>query len=199
MRERMPNLIAVILLSILVVGTWWAAEYTQKSVPIDPPARMTHEPDSWAYNFVMIQTDNSGKANSRLEGINMRHYPDDDSYEVDDAISTGQQPDSPVTIGTSDIAIMDSDGTRIIMRGNARVHRLPDETRAPLEVTSAELVMYPNEDIVETSHPARVVNGNHVLLGTGMHYNNQTRQLQVFSASDATLSGKKSKATVSDN
>src|SRR5690606_26285811 len=103
---------------------WWAADYAQRAIPIDPPARVTHAPDSWAQNFVMVRTDETGVAVNRLEGVRMQHYPDDDSYEITQAKAIGQQPDAPITIGTSDIAIMDQDGARILMKGNAHVHRL---------------------------------------------------------------------------
>lgn len=189
MRERRPALIAIALLTLLVAGTWWAADYARRAVPVDPPARVTHEPDSWAQNFVMIRTDPAGMAVNRLEGVTMRHYPDDDSYEVDQVKATGQQADAPVTIGTADLATMDANGTRIVMDGNAHVHRLPDEKRAALDVTSAQLVLYPDDDVVETDLPARVVNGPHVMNGTGMRYDNKTTQLQVFSATDVKISG----------
>src|SRR5690554_5824456 len=127
MKERLPALIAIALLTSLVMGTWWAADYAQRAIPIDPPRRITHEPDSWATNFVMIRTDTAGVASNRLEGRRMQHYPDDDSYEITKARAVGQQPDSPITIGTSDTATMDQEGKRIIMQGNARVHRLPDQ------------------------------------------------------------------------
>lgn len=189
MRERGPAIIAVILLMSLVAGTWWAADYAQRAIPIDPPGRITHEPDSWAHNFVMIRTDAAGTAINRLDGTTMRHYPDDDSYEIDNVKATGQQPDAPITIGTAKLATMDADGTRIVMEGDAHVHRLPDAERSALDVTSEKLVLYPDEDIVETDLPARVINGPHVMHGTGMRYDNKTAQLQVFSATDVKISG----------
>ncbi|MFA5520692.1 MAG: LPS export ABC transporter periplasmic protein LptC [Castellaniella sp.] len=189
MRERGPTLIAVTLLMALVAGTWWAADYVQRAVPIDPPARLTHEPDSWAGRFVMIRTGPDGVAINRLEGLAMRHYPDDDSYEVDHARATGQHADAPVTISRADHATMDAEGTRIVMQGNARVHRLPDLERAELDVQSERLVLYPDEDVVETDLPATVVNGPHVMYGIGMRYDNRSRTLQVFSATDVKISG----------
>lgn len=189
MRERAPTLIAILLLMALVAGTWWAADYARRAVPMDPPARMTHEPDSWARHFIMIRTGPDGMATNRLEGTAMRHYPDDDSYEMDEVRATGQQADAPITVGRADRATMDADGTRIVMQGDARVHRLPDPKRASLEVRSERLVLHPDEDVVETDLPARVVNGPHVMHGTGMRYDNRSRTLQVFASTDVTISG----------
>src|SRR5690606_18398516 len=113
----------------LVIGTWWAADYARRSIPIDPPRRITHEPDSWASEFVMIRTDVNGVAINRLEGSYMSHFPDDDSYEITDAQAIGQQPGSPITIGTANMAVMDGTGDRIVMKGDAHVHRQAEKDR----------------------------------------------------------------------
>src|SRR5690606_5879471 len=160
MKERFPALIALVLLIAIVLGTWWAADYAQRAIPIDPPRRLTHEPDSWAQDFVMVRTDEAGMAINRLEGDMMHHYPDDDSYEITHARAVGQQPNSPATIGTSDVAIMDQDGARVVMKGNAHVHRMPDADNPPLDVTSEQLTLLPDDNIVETDLPALVVRGN---------------------------------------
>lgn len=192
MKERAPALIAVCLLIALVFGTFWAADYAQRAIPIDPPRRITHEPDSWAEDFVMIRTDPAGIAINRLEGTYMKHFPDNDSYEITKAKAIGQQPNSPITIGTSDTAVMDQNGERIVMTGNAHVHRMPGEGRAAMDVTSEVLTIRPDDNILFTDLPALVVNGNSTMNGKGMHYDNNTRQLQVFSATDVKISGQDS-------
>lgn len=189
MRERLPGLIAIGLLLILVIGTWWAADYTQRAVPIEAPRRITHEPDAWARNFIMIRTDESGMAVNRLEGEYMQHYPDDDSYEVTQARATGQRPGSPITVATADLAVMDDDGSRITLKGNAHLHRVADAEREPLDIHSEVLVLFPDDDIAETDLAALIQQGQSTLNGTGMRYNNAKRTLQVFSATDAKLSG----------
>jgi lipopolysaccharide export system protein LptC len=192
MKERAPALIAVCLLIALVFGTFWAADYAQRAIPIDPPRRITHEPDSWAEDFVMIRTDPAGIAINRLEGTYMKHFPDNDSYEITTAKAIGQQPNSPITIGTSDTAVMDQNGERIVMTGNAHVHRMPGEGRAAMDVTSEVLTIRPDDNLLFTDQPALVVNGNSTMNGKGMRYDNNTRQLQVFSATDVKISGQDS-------
>lgn len=189
MRERLPGLIAISLLLILVIGTWWAADYAQRAVPIEAPRRITHEPDAWARHFIMIRTDESGMAVNRLEGEYMQHYPDDDSYEVTQARATGQRPGSPITVATADLAVMDDDGSRITLKGNAHLHRVADAEREPLDIHSEVLVLFPDDDIAETDLAALIQQGQSTLNGTGMRYNNAKRTLQVFSATDAKLSG----------
>src|SRR5690606_19600752 len=172
MKERLPALIAIALLFVLVAGTWWAADYTQRAVHIEPPRRITHEPDAWSSNFVMVRADANGMAINRMEGDYLRHFPDDDSYEVTQARAIGQRADSPITVATSNMAIMDRDGTRITMRGNAHLHRQPYDDRPALDVKSEELILLPDEDVAYTNLRAVVVNGKSTMVGTGMRYDN---------------------------
>lgn len=189
MKDRLPSVVALMLLAALVVGTWWAADYAQRAVPIDPPRRVTHEPDHWASQFTLVRSDEKGMIINRLEGDYMEHFPDNDSYEIQVARAVGQQPDSPLTVATSDTAIMDEDGSRVVMKGNAHVHRQEDSENRPLDVKSDVLIILPDEDVMYTDLPALVVHGNSTMNGKGMRYDNKTRQLQVYSATDVKISG----------
>lgn len=189
MKERFSSLVALGLLLALVLGTWWAADYAQRSIPIDPPRRITHEPDSWAEKFVMLRADETGAPINRLEGDLMQHYPDDDSYEITNPRAVGQRAGTPVTIGTARMAIMDQDANRIIMRQDAHLHRMPDSQRSAMDVRSEEIIMLIDEDLAYTDKPAQVDQGRSRMNGTGMRYNNKTRQLEVHSATDVQISG----------
>ncbi|WP_269496522.1 LPS export ABC transporter periplasmic protein LptC [Castellaniella sp. S9] len=189
MKERFPSLVAVLLLALLVIGTWWASDYTLRSIEIDPPRRITHERDSWSDHFVMVRTDPQGLAINRLEGSAMEHFPDTDAYEVTQPQAVSHHPGSPVTVGTSDHATMDQNGERIVMVGHAHLKRLPDAEHKLLDVRSERLVLKPDQDLVYTDQPALVVNGQSTMRGTGMRYDNRSRQLMVYSSSDVKISG----------
>lgn len=187
MKDRFPSLMALVLLVALVFGTWWAADYAQRSILTDPPRRMTHEMDSWTRNFVMLRTDPTGKPINRLEGVYGEHFPDDDSYHVTEPRAVGQQTGNPITVGTAKTAVMDQGSKRITMIGDAHVHRQSDEKNDPLDAYSQQFIIMPDDDVVYTDLPARVTKGNSTMHGVGMRYDNKTRQLQVFSASDVNL------------
>ncbi|AZV92521.1 lipopolysaccharide export system protein LptC [Kerstersia gyiorum] len=189
MRDRMPSLTALILLLALVAGTWWAADYAQRSIPIDPPPRMTHEPDAWAEEFALMQTSPDGRPTSRLEGRRMEHFPDDDSYAVDAPRAISQQAANPVTIGTANTGILDQDGKRITLQGQARLLRKADADRPELEVRSEEIIILPDDDLAYTDQPATVTHGKSRMQGTGMRYDNSTRQLKVQSSTQVHIDG----------
>ena len=189
MKERFPALIALFLLIALVGGTWWAADYAQHAIPMDPPRRLTHEMDAWSHHFVMLRTDTQGWPINRLTGEYAEHFPDNDSYHITTPRAMGLQIGNPITLATSLTAIMERGGERIIMNGNAYVHRLPDAKNDPLDVRSQQLILLPNEDIVYTTLPAEVVKGYSRMHGRGMRYNNKTRQLEISATTDVEIAG----------
>lgn len=188
MKERTPGLIALLLLALLVFGTWWASDYTLSSIQVDPPRRLTHERDSWSDRFTMIRSNSDGYAFNRLDGSSMEHFPDNDTYEITDPHAINHQAGSPTTTGEARFGILDGTGERIILQHDAHVQRLPDEENQLLDVRSQELVILPDIDQVFTNQPALVVSGKSTLRGTGMHYDNRSRQLTVYDASNVKMS-----------
>jgi len=187
MKERLPSLIALVLLTTLVGLTWWAADYAQRAVPVDPPARLTHEPDAWGQNVVMLRTDPFGLPINRLEADYLEHYPDDDSYAITRPRATGLRADNPVTVGTAERAIVDQDGLRISMNGDARLHRVADAQRAALDVYSEQIILLTDQDVAHTDLPAEVLQGRSRMNGTGLRYDNRSRQLVIHAASDVEI------------
>lgn len=190
MKERLPSLVAMLLLGLLVLGTWWASDYTLQSIEVDPPRRITHERDSWSDRFVMVRTGPAGYAISRLEGSAMEHFPDTDAYEVTEPRAADRQEGMPLTLGTARRGTLDRHGDRIVLNGDAHLWRLPDADHQLLDVRSSQLIIEPNRDLVHTDQPAVVINGHSTLRGRGMRYDSRTRQLTVYASSDATISGK---------
>ena len=91
-------------------------------------------------------------------------------------------------MAVSDVPVVT--GARIVMQGNAHLHRQGDKERLPLDVTSATLTLLTDQDVVTTDEPAIVRHGNSVMKGNGMRYDNKTSQLQVHSAADVKISGR---------
>ena len=190
MKERASIVVSLIILLALVMGTWWAADYSQRAIEIDPPSRITHEPDTWAKKIMLLRTDETGIVIHRLEGDLMEHFPDDKSYELIAPRVFGLKPENPHTVATSRIAVIYDEGNRIIMRGDAVILRLGDAERQPLNFRSEELTLLVKEDVSYTDLPAVATSGRSRMSGTGMRFNNATQQLDVFKSSDVDIAPK---------
>lgn len=184
MNDRFSTGITAVILTLLVSGTWWASDYAQRAVELDPPAKNTHEPDTWAKNIVLLRSNEQGLTVSRLEGDYLEHFPDDDSYDIKAPRAFNVKTDSPMTLATSDHAQLLDDGNRIVMQGNAVLTRLGNEKNSAMTFSSEQLTMLVDQDIAFTELPAVAVSGRSRLSGVGMNYNNKTRQLNVLRSTD---------------
>lgn len=193
MKERFALIISVGILFILVASTWWAADYAQRAVDIDPPSRLTHEPDNWAKTLVLLRTNQQGQVFQRLEGDLMEHFPDDDSYEILKPRAFVLRPQNPLIIATSRTATIYDNGDRIVMHGDAVVLRMGDEERQPLNFRSDELTMLVKQDITYTDLPATAVSGRSRMSGVGMRYNNASQTLDVQKSTDVDIAAKDSR------
>lgn len=190
MKDRLPALIAILMLLGLVGITWWAADYADRAFPVDPELEVNQEPDAWSGAFIMLQSDEKGVPVTRLDGTRLRHYPHNGSYEIDEPKLISQRLDSPRVIASSDIAYAYNDITLIHMIGNSHAHRFATEDSNALDITSEKLIVYPEEDIMETDQPAVVIQGDSRLIGDGMKYNNTTRKLDVYANSGVRIAPK---------
>jgi len=190
MKEKFSIFFTFAILIILVMGTWWAAEYAERAVEIDPPSKNTHEMDNWAVNPVILRTNMLGQVITRLEGDRMEHFPDDDSYDVDAPRAFSLRPENPLTVGTAKAATIYDEGDRIIMKGDAVLLRLGDANHQPLNFRSDIITILVKEDISYTDLPGIAINGRSRLNGIGMLYNNATREIDVFKSSDMDIAPK---------
>lgn len=193
MKERFALIISVGILFILVASTWWAADYAQRAVDIDPPSRLTHEPDNWAKTLVLLRTNPQGQVFQRLEGDLMEHFPDDNSYEILKPRAFVLRPQNPLIIATSRTATIYEDGDRIVMNGDAVILRLGDQERQPLNFRSDALTMLVKQDITYTDLPATAVSGRSRMSGVGMRYNNASQTLDVLKSTDVDIAAKDSR------
>lgn len=187
MKDRFPTVASIVILLALVVGTWFGAQYTQRAVQIDVPAKRTHEPDSWGQVMTMVRTNETGHAVSRIEGAYMEHFPDDDSYDIIQPRAFSLNPGSPTMVGTSLLATVLDDGNRVVMKQDAILMRLGDKERQPLNVTSEQITLLLNEDVAFTDLPALAVQGRSTLNGVGMRYDNKTGELKVLESTDVEI------------
>ena len=190
MKERFALIVSFVILTSLVMGTWWAADYSQRAVDIDPPVRLTHERDNWAKQIVLVRTNELGVVIHRLEGDLMEHFPDDKSYDVVRPRAFALKSDNPLTIATSRTATVYDEGDRIVMKGDAIVLRLGDIKRQPLNFRTEAVTMLIKEDLAYTDLPAIATSGRSRMSGTGMRYNNATQQLDVFKSTDVEITPK---------
>jgi lipopolysaccharide export system protein LptC len=178
----------LILMAVLAAGTWWLvrnAPVTEVAAPAPPPR---HEPDYEMTRFVIQRFGPDGQMRTQIEGERARHFPDDDTLEIDQARIRAVGSDGSVTIATARRALANGDGSEIQLIGDANVTRPAAGKAQAIEFRSDFLHAFRNVERVRSHLPVVVTQGTSVVRAQGLEYDNLVRVVELKGRSNAVFS-----------
>jgi lipopolysaccharide export system protein LptC len=110
-------------MGLLALGTWWLVKNSPNFEVDGPDKPLRHEPDYTMARFSVERFTREGRLRVRIEGDEMRHYPDTDTVEVDNPRIRSFGPDGRATVATARRAISNGDGSEVQLLGAAQVVR----------------------------------------------------------------------------
>jgi lipopolysaccharide export system protein LptC len=164
------------LLLVLAALSYWLA-IVSEAEPTDIGGRFRHDPDTIIRQFDGISFDEQGNRKASLRGVELRHYPDDESSVI-------QQPylrrfvasAEPSTVNANQ-AVVNSDGSEVDLTGNVKAFRPPQGGKAAITLTAPHMRVLVDEERARTPGFARIQQGSSWISGTGFDADNVT---QVF-------------------
>jgi len=156
-----------LLILILLVGlTMWLERATRVD---DRPSsgKSRHDPDVIVDNFTVRRFDPSGQVQHTLTAQQLRHYPDDDTTELDKPLLLYRGKQSPTRI-SAERALLTKDGKEAILRDNVRVLREASPGNPEMTLETSVLNVYPDDEIARTDKPVKLTQGKSVAHGVGM-------------------------------
>lgn len=164
------------LLIFLAVLTFWINRTVQPPVAkLDGSSR--HDPDYIMKNFVTTQTDIKGDLRYKLAAVEMRHFPDDDTTELQRPRYTQFAIGKPYTQVEGLRGYVSSNGEEVELVDNVKVTRQAFADKGEMTVETDYLKILPNQDLVKTESPVVIRQApKTVIYATGMVYekNKQT-------------------------
>jgi lipopolysaccharide export system protein LptC len=91
-------------------------------------------------------------------------------------------PSKPRITLTAERGHSTSEGIETHLHDKVVLTRAPSEDNPPLQIATEYMLLLSNEDIARTDRFVRITNGESILTGIGMEFNNTVRQLDVRSA-----------------
>ena len=178
--ERSAIYIPVLLMGLLALGTYWLVRNTPEFVPAEGQKALSAEPDYYMRKFGIKTFDDAGQLKSDVSGIEVRHYPDTDTLEIDQALIRSYSIEGRLTTSTGDRALTNGDGSEVQLIGNARVVRDaaigPDGREVPrLEFRGEFLHVFVNDERVRSHLPVVIKRGNDEFEGDTFAYDNLDR------------------------
>ncbi len=168
------------LLIFLALLTFWINRTVQPPVPkADGSSR--HDPDYIMTNFVTTQTYANGELRYKLAATEMRHFPDDDSTELQRPRYTQFAVGKPYTQVEGTRGYVSSNGEEVKLLDNVKVTRQAFAGKGEMTVETDYLNIRPNEELVTTESPVVIRQApKTVIYATGMIYEKQKQTVTLL-------------------
>jgi lipopolysaccharide export system protein LptC len=176
----------LVLMAVLAAGTWWLVRNSPVADAVREAVPPRHEPDYVMQGFVVERFAADGRLNMRIEGEELRHYPDDDTLEIDGAHIHAIAANGAVTQASARRALATGDGSEVQLLGDARVTRPATDTEAAIEFRGEFLHAFRNIEQVRSNRPVEVRQGASVVRAQGMNYDNLARVIDLSGQASAT-------------
>lgn len=168
------------LLILLALLTFWINRTVQPPLPkLDGSSR--HDPDYIMSNFVTTQTDVNGDLRYKLAAVEMRHFPDDDTTELQRPRYTQFAVGKPYTEVHGSRGFVSSDGEEVQLFDNVIVTRQAFADKGEMTVETDYLNIRPNEELVTTDRPVIIRQApKTVIYATGMVYEKKQKTMTLL-------------------
>lgn len=169
----------LLLMGLLVLGTWWLVKNTPLAEAQSPAAPPRHEADYQMSNFVVQRFAADGAMLMQLEGRRMHHYPDTNTLEIDDARIRAIAPDGRVTLARANRALANADGSEVQLMGAAQVLRDGVGGDIPTEFRSEFLHFFRATERVSSHLPVTVKRGASEFRADAVEYDHLARVIEL--------------------
>lgn len=181
--DTVSTYLPLLLMAVLALGTWWLVKNTPLFEGDRAAAPLRHEPDYTMTQFMVQRFGSSGAMRVQIEGDLMRHYPDTDTFEVDNPRIRAIGDEGRVTTATARSALSNRDGSEVQLSGDAHVVRqavvTAKATEQAIDFRSEFLQYFQYSERVKTHLPVVVTQGGTEIRGDSMAYDNLSRVLDL--------------------
>lgn len=179
-QSLLSNYLPLLLMALLASGTWWLVKNTPLLGEPGELAPPRHVPDYRMANFEIQRIGADGRLNVQIAGAELRHYPDTDTVEIDQARVRAVAPDGTLAIAEAKRAISNGDGSDMQLLGDVRLRRLPaganESAPVLLEVRGEFLQALSNSEILRSHLPVTIRQGGATLNAQNFEYRHLTGQ-----------------------
>ncbi|HJV62035.1 MAG TPA: LPS export ABC transporter periplasmic protein LptC [Albitalea sp.] len=187
MIELASAYLPLLLMSVLALGTWWLVKNTPLPEAERPSGPLRHVPDYQMSHFLVRRFGADGTMRAQIEGDLMRHYPDTDTLEIDNARIRAVAPDGHVTRASARTALSNGDGTEVQLQGGAHVVRQGPAGEEPVEFRGDFLHAFLDTERVQSHLPVTITRGRTEIHADAMTYDNLARVVELKGRVTATF------------
>lgn len=178
MRERLTAIIAIVLLLILIAASYWYAMQATFSNLRYVPSE--DSPDFIASDTTIIDFNEQGVAQTRLQAAEFMHYSNDTILMVKPRATT-ISPDEPITHAEALKGRSTDAGETFVFEGDVVVSRAASGNTAASRLETQSMTVYPDTNRFVSDDVVEMFSGNDRARGTGMVFDNLSRTVELKS------------------
>ncbi len=192
MKSWSTAIFPIAILSVLAgLSFWLLRAIALPEVRSDGKDR--HDPDYVISGMQLNKLNKAGQLQYTFSAKEARHYPDDDSTDVDAPHLVYFHPKRPTLTMSARTAEVSSEGETVFLRDDVRIRRDPTATRAALLGEMPDLTIQTEEETASTKSPVLFTQGASWLKGVGMHIDNKTQTYVLESRASGQFESRKTK------
>ena len=168
--KRSAIIYPIVILSTFALLTAWINHIVQPPQPkLDGSSR--HDPDYIMSNFITSQTDIKVNQQYQLAATEMKHFPDDDTTNLQRPHYTQFNMGKPYTQVEALRGYVASDGERVQLVDKVKITRQAFAGKGEMTIETEYLNILPNQDLVRTDRPVMIKQApTTIIYATGMVY-----------------------------
>jgi lipopolysaccharide export system protein LptC len=179
LREAVMAYLPLLLMGMLALATWWLVKNTPLAPVPSAQAPQHHDPDYTMQDFTLQRFVAAGQLRVQIEGTQLRHYPDNDTVEIDQVRVRVLGEDGSVTRASARLALSDGKGTQVQLHGDARVVRETQDGSEPIEIRGEFLQLFVESQRVWSDQPVEMLQGGNDVHAAGIDYDHRNRVAQL--------------------
>ena len=179
LRDLLAAYLPLLLMAVLALGTWWLVKSSPNPQDAAPALPARHVPDYTMERFSVQRFAADGRLQGQIEGDQLRHYPDTDTIEIDNARIHAYGPTGQLTVATARRALSNGDGSEVQLIGNAEVQREAVAGQPAINFRGEFLHAFFNTEELRSHLPVVVRRGATELHADGLNYKNLDQQVKL--------------------
>ncbi len=182
--ESLSIYLPLVLMAVLAVTTYWLVRNTPELPGATAARPAMHEVDYSMQRATIKTFDAAGRLQSELFGVELRHYADNATVEVDQARLRSISPEGRVTVATAKRALARDDGSEVQLIGEALVVReavdRPKGQPLPrMEFRGEFLHIFARDERIQSHLPVTLLRGADEFSADKLNYSNLDRVLDL--------------------
>lgn len=191
--DKLSVYLPALAMAVLALATFWLVRNAPSFMEGQVQREISNAPDYRMEVFAVRSYDQQGRMVSEMYGDKGRHYPVTDVLEIDNVRVRSIADNGRITTASANTGSSYQNGQKIVLSGNAIVIQEPHQGQPRLEFRGEELMIWPDEDRVQSNKPVTLFRGADKMTGNSLKYDKNTQVFDVNGRVRSTLLPKTTK------